>query len=59
MQVQSLAWHSGLRTWHRRSCSLSHDCGLALIPAWELHKLWGGKKKQKTKQKTKKKKPTT
>ena len=31
-QVQSPAWHSGLRIQHCRSCGLGHDCSLDLIP---------------------------
>ena len=34
MQVQSPAWHSGLRIWLCHSCSLGHDCGSDLIPGW-------------------------
>ena len=31
-QVQSPAWHNGLRIWHCRSCGLGPNCGLDLIP---------------------------
>ena len=33
MQVQSLAWHSGLRIWHCHSCGVGCNCGSDLIPS--------------------------
>ena len=32
MHVQSLAQHGGFRIWHCRSCSISLNCSLNLIP---------------------------
>ena len=49
-QVPSPASHSGLRTWRCLSCTISHNCGLDLIPlAQELLMPWDGQKKEKTK----------
>lgn len=41
----SVQW---IRIWHRRSCSISHNCGLDSVLAWELPPwMWGAKKKKK------------
>ena len=32
MQVQSLAWHSGLRIWHCHNCGVDYNCSSDLIP---------------------------
>lgn len=43
----SVQW---IRIWHRRSCSISHNCGLDSVLAWELPPwMWGAKKKKMTK----------
>ena len=43
-QVQSLAWHSGLRTRRCCSCGIGKDCGLDLIPGQGTPYAWGVKK---------------
>ena len=44
MQVQYLAWHSGLKIWSCHSCAVDGNGSLGLSLAWELHMPWGRQK---------------
>ena len=46
-QVQSLAWHSGLRILHGPTCSVGLNCGWNMTPGLELHMPQGAKKEKK------------
>ena len=48
-QVQSLAWHSGLRIQRSHSCGLSHNCSSDLIPGPGAPHSLGRPKKEKKK----------
>ena len=45
-QVQSSAWHSGLRIWGCRSCNFSLECSLDLIPGLGIPQAAGQPKKK-------------
>ena len=51
MQVQFLAYCSGLRIWCCRSCGLGHNCGSDLIPGWGTLYAGGWPKMKKKKKK--------
>ena len=50
-QVQSPAWHSGLRVWHCRICGLGGNCGSDPIPGLGTPYVEGWLKKEKKKKK--------
>ena len=47
MRVQSLAWYSGLRTWHCYNCGIFHNCSMDLIPGPGTPYAMGWTKKEK------------
>ena len=55
MQVQSPAWHSGLRIGGCCSCGVGCNCGSALIPGPETPYVLGPSKKKQTSEQVNKK----